>query len=103
MLAELGLYLPERLLREALTTARAIETKEFRAQALAGLGKALVGLSHTSLGRLWNEILHELAARTREHLLSDLRALASVLTALGGESAVAETFCAIQDVGRWWP
>ena len=36
-------------------------------------------------------------------LLMDLSALVPVLAALGGAEAVAETFRAIQDVGRWWP
>lgn len=45
----------------------------------------------------------ESARRTRPDLLSDLRALAPLIHALGGESAAAETFRAIQDVARWWP
>ena len=36
-------------------------------------------------------------------LMADLRALAPVISALGGSEAVGETFRAIQDVGRWWP
>ena len=38
-----------------------------------------------------------------EDLLADLRALEPVVARLGGEEAIAETFHAIQDVGRWWP
>ncbi len=49
----------------------------------------------------WPETLRLLAARTRKDLLSDLRALEPVLFALGGEETVAETFRAIQHVGRW--
>lgn len=43
-----------------------------------------------------------LARRTRWDPLASLRALASVLAAKGGEKAIAETFCTIQDVGCWW-
>ncbi len=106
-LAELGPHLPETqrlgVLNEALAAARTIEDQEDRAQALMGLGEALAAIPLASLGWLWNETLRDLATRTREHLLSDLRALVQVLTALGGELAVDETFRAIQDVGRWWP
>jgi hypothetical protein len=52
---------------------------------------------------LWAETLPVLVSRTRRNLLSDLRALAPVIAKLGGAEAVAETFRAIQDVGRWWP
>ena len=44
-----------------------------------------------------------LARRTRKDLLSDLDALVPAIARLGGEKAIAETFRAIQDVGRWWP
>jgi hypothetical protein len=52
---------------------------------------------------LWTETLPLLARRTRNDLLADLRALEPVVARLGGPEAVAETFRAIQDVGRWWP
>jgi len=44
-----------------------------------------------------------LARRLRRDLLADLRAPEPVIATLGGAGAVAETFRAIQDVGRWWP
>jgi hypothetical protein len=47
-----------------------------------------------------------LANRTRQDLLSDIRALTPVLIALAGPNAaaeLAEVAQAILDVGRWWP
>jgi hypothetical protein len=52
---------------------------------------------------VWYETLQILAARTRQDLLIDIQALGPVIAKLGGEEAIAETFRAIQDVGRWWP
>ena len=103
--ALLGLapYLPETLLREALTVAREIKNEGRRAEVLAGLAPHLAQLPCQDLYPLWQETLPILAARTRQHLLADLRALSPVIATLGGARAVAETFHAIQDVGRWWP
>jgi len=97
------------LLGEALAAAQAIKDERRRAQALSALAPHLAALPRETLAALWLEereganLLHALARRARGHLLSDLRALAPVIAALGGEEAVAETFRAIQDVGRWWP
>lgn len=52
---------------------------------------------------LWHDALFSYVADTRQRLLSTLGDSGPVLAALGGEEAVAETFHAIQDVGRWWP
>ena len=103
--ALLGLapYLPEALLRETLTVAREIKSKGRRAEVLAGLASHLAQLPCQHLYPLWQETLPVLAARTRKDLLADLCALEPVIAALGGAQAVAETFRAIQDVGRWWP
>jgi hypothetical protein len=40
---------------------------------------------------------------TRADLLNNLGKLAPIIVTLGGSEAVAETYRAIQDVGRWWP
>jgi hypothetical protein len=109
VLRDLTSYLPEGLLSEALAVAREIEADRWRAEALMDLTPYLDVLPPMTLARLWLEerdganLLHFLARRPRKHLLSDLRALAPVLAALGGPEAVAETVRAIQDVGRWWP
>lgn len=50
--------------------------------------EALAGLALETLQPLWAETLPVLAARGRKDLLSDLRALAPVLDALGGKEAV---------------
>jgi hypothetical protein len=74
-----------------------------RVGALTGLAPHLVKLPNNDLLGLWQETLLCLACRTRKDLLADIRALAPVIHKLGGEEAIAETFRAIQDVGRWWP
>ncbi|WP_322798399.1 ATP-binding protein [Thermoflexus sp.] len=106
-LAALAPRLPEdqraQALREALEAARKIQDEEERARVLAELAPQLAALSPSGLYPLWAETLPLLARRTRRDLLSDLRALAPVIHALGGEAALWETFRAIRDVGRWWP
>jgi hypothetical protein len=74
-----------------------------RSKALAALACYLPQLPRATLLSLWQETLHVLAARTRPNLLADIRALIPVILALGGEEAISGVFCAIQDVGRWWP
>ncbi len=101
-LGKLVSHLPKPLFREALAAACEIGRRP-RAEILARLTPRLTKLSPATLYPLWYEALHILARRTREDLLSDLRALSPVIAELGGEEAIAETFHAIQDVGRWWP
>ena len=74
-----------------------------RSRVLRRLAPRLSALPVPTLDRLWRETLHVLASRTRPDLLADLRTLELVIAALGGSEAAAETFRAIQDVGRWWP
>ena len=93
----------DQALREALEAARAIEDEGFRSAALAALAPRLAELPPSTLYPLWSKTIRLSATRTREGLLGDLCALVSVLAALGGTEATAETFRAIQDVGRWWP
>jgi len=105
-LAGLAPHLPEELreqvLREALAAARAIEREWGWADALSALAPHLAEWPHDRLYPLWQETLPLLARRTRKDLLSDICALAPVIAKLGGPEAIAETFRAIQDVGRWW-
>ena len=96
-------HLTPPLLGPALEAARAIGDEGSRAWALVVLAPHLVKLSPGTLYPLCNATLQLAATRTRRDLLSDLRALVPVLATLGGEEAVAETYRAIQDVGRWWP
>jgi hypothetical protein len=105
-LRDLAPHLPEPLLREALAAAREIGDAEHRAEALAGLAPRLAEWARqerAAVHAAWVLALHALAARTRKDLFSDLRALSPVIATLGGAAAVAETFHAIQEVGRWWP
>jgi hypothetical protein len=108
-LTGLAPHLPGSLLLEALAMAREMADGESRAQALAGLLPQPATLSRALLIDLWTResegasLLHALARRERKELLLDLRALAPTIAALGGEEAIAQTFHALQDVGRWWP
>jgi len=98
--------LKKQALWEALPAARQIEHEDDRARLLYRLALHLATLPCPIIARLWAEpqdgltLFHFLARRSRRDLLSDLRALAPDLAALGGEEAVTETFRAIQDVGR---
>ena len=74
-----------------------------RTRTLAELAHFLLELPTATLYLLWPETVHRAADRTREDLLSDISALGPAIARLGGVEAVAETFRAIQDVGRWWP
>jgi hypothetical protein len=97
------------VLGEALAAARAIDDEGSRAGALAEMTVYLEALPDDDLVSFWLmefdglNLLHSLARRQRRDLLSDLSALAPILSALGGAEAVAGTLRAIQDVGRWWP
>jgi len=103
VLMSLAPHLPEEALKEALEIARGIEEEKYRAKALVALAPHLVKLAPQELYPLWREMLPVLAARPRKELLENLKALVPVILALGGREAVAETFRAIKDVGRWWP
>ena len=88
---------------EALEAAQAIEYEDDRSETLAALALRLAELPAATLYPLWSKTIRLSATRTREGLLWDLCALVPVLAALDGTEATAETFHAIQDVGRWWP
>jgi hypothetical protein len=108
-------YLPEPerepALIKALSIAQTLPEHDVvgrspRAEALAELSPHLVTWAerdYKAAYQAWKKTLSFLTRRTRRALLSDLRALAPVIAKLGGEEAIAETFHAIQDVGRWWP
>ena len=93
-----------RLLEEALATAREVDSASSRQRALCTLAPSWIEQtdSHFALS-LWLATLPVLANRGRSDLLKDLRDLASVVFALGGQSSVVDTAQAILDVGRWWP
>ncbi|MEH2453010.1 NB-ARC domain-containing protein [Nostoc sp.] len=101
-LSALAENLPPELLPEALAAARAIQDEDNRANALSALADSLSQMPSTELFPLWQDTLHELSLRTRSNLLEDIKALFSVIFALGGEAATAEIARAIVDVGRWW-
>jgi hypothetical protein len=96
-------YLPESLLAEALAVSRGLGDEGERAEVLEALVARLANLPLAHLPAYWREALRASAAETRQHLLQDLPVLAPLIAELGGPEAAAETFRAIQDVGRWWP
>lgn len=106
---ELDALSPDQL-KERLQKAAQADPPKPRAETLRHLASALSRLPSSELLEYWGKepggesnLLHTLANRSRKHLLSDLSALAPVIHKLGGEEAIDETFCAIQDVCRWWP
>ena len=51
----------------------------------------------------WKRLLHDLAKRTRQNLLSDLAVLMPVVIVLGDTEAVEELTFSLLDVVKWWP
>jgi hypothetical protein len=100
-LSSLATILPE-LLPEALAAAREIQFEPNCADALSRLANKLSQIQKTPLFAHWRDTLHILSVHTRPSLLSDIKALTPVITALGGQEAVKDTADAIQDVSRWW-
>jgi hypothetical protein len=105
-LAELTNHLPEpfsqQALEDALETTHQIKDRSDVAGALMKLAPH-IQVCRDRFYPIWCETLHHLAYRTRKDLLFDIRNLAPAIHGLGDEEAIAETFRAIQDVGRWWP
>ena len=106
-LAGLAPHLPEpsrrEALRKAVGAAKEIRYMDDRARALGALVPCLIQLPRFILYPLWCETLSSLAQRTRQDILCDLQVLAPLIAELGGKEAIAETFRAIQNTGRWWP
>jgi hypothetical protein len=94
-------WVRDRALAEALEAVRAIGD-EGRSHALAALASRLAALPQETLYPLWTTTLNLGATRSGTDVLADLRALVPVLAALGGVEALAESYLASQDVGRWW-
>jgi hypothetical protein len=90
------------VLTEAIKTLP-VMTEDIGVDVLAELVSHLTQFPPTKLYLLWCGSLRALATRNRQDLLSSLGSFAPVLEVLGGKEAIAETFRAIQDVGRWWP
>ncbi|QEH37826.1 Regulatory protein AfsR [Aquisphaera giovannonii] len=102
-LAALVPHLPPPLIPQALETALAIVEEGSRSRTLAALEPRLLALPIWDLHPLWNTTLEASSMRTRRDLLGDLSILHAVLAKVGGAEAVAETYWAIRNVGRWWP
>jgi hypothetical protein len=79
------------------------EEKWPRISKMEDLSPELTKFSRQALYPFWNKLLFLLSQRTRSDFLSNLGALAPVLSALGGPGAVAKVVVAIQTVSRWWP
>ncbi|WP_375472038.1 hypothetical protein [uncultured Nostoc sp.] len=105
-LTELVNYLPPNLqklaLQKALAAAKAIQSEDYRAEALSALASGLSQMPVAELFPLWRDTLHQVSLRTRRNLLQNIKALFPVIFALGGETATAELARAIVDVARWW-
>jgi hypothetical protein len=91
------------MLEEALKEVQKIDYDGLRRAALSRVAPHLSKLSLETLHPLWLKMLHSLAGRTRQDLVSDLVALAPVLTLLATQGAVEEAFHAIEGVACWWP
>ena len=70
---------------------------------LDSLSRPLAKLPHDQLHRHWQQILHALAPMPRSEALWQLRSLAPVITALGGQTAAREFLHTVRETGEWWP
>jgi hypothetical protein len=91
------------ILGEALRAVSVVRAVSPRQDALRLLLPHLQALAPASLHVLWRDALRVFASRERKELFSDLRALAPVLSRLGGQEGVNTALDAIQQVRRWWP
>jgi hypothetical protein len=84
----------------------AIEDADLRDARLRDLAPAIEAMPIGARIRLWagpdGGLLRELAARTREDLLSDVVALAPVIRSVD-ESSPSQSIKAVVDVAAWWP
>lgn len=106
---------PERLgdlLRDCLEELRQIDDQtlsrnpgqQLRGQSLSELLSQIAArLPPAELYPLFHEMLEELASGDRRPLLYGLMMAAPALLRIGGPAAVAESFQAVEQVGRWWP
>ena len=92
-----------KVLELAIVKMRDSGDANFLLQVLRVAGSLVKQISPALLYPALHEILHVLAQRTRGDTLGDLALLAPVISALGGEEAVAEACCATLEVGWWWP
>jgi hypothetical protein len=116
-IAELSIKLAEQeYFEESLAVAEMIRNEVSRAEALVNLAsrfpipkpllaKILATAWETPKSEPYPAQLpdDEPARLTRADLLDNLCRMAPIIATLGGLEAVAETYRAIQDVGRWWP
>lgn len=52
--------------------------------------------------KTWSYVLHTLASRGLDDFLEDLKYLAPLLLATGGQKAIQETYEALQNIKTWW-
>jgi hypothetical protein len=96
-------HLSAGLLVEALMSTRQIKNTYWQTKAQEEIMPFLLQSPYTELVGRWRRLLSTLAHQKRSELLADLRLLTPIIAFVGGEMAAAETFRAVQDVGRWWP
>ena len=92
-------------LAQATASARLWWEDEPRANVLENLVPAwlrLIREDRSEALRLLRSQLHQMAARSRYDLLSDLRVFIPVVVALAGPEAAIGAAEGILDVGRWW-
>ena len=102
--------LPERLKWAALPAQIASQQGTFsisdafdRTKGLRQVVTLLRPDSGPHLFRFVHELFAILARRSRSEFLSDVRALAPLLSDVGGAEALRRSVTAIEDVSAWWP
>jgi len=88
--------------RRAFDSASQIQATAPRSSVLGAIAGSIAGWDSLSVVEMLQHQLPALAARTRKDVLSDICALASVISQ-GDAFAPAAVFDAVVDVNRWWP
>lgn len=92
-------YLPQ----EVLAVTRENVLKSEREKVFHHLSVYLLNLSQSDLYELWQESLYLFSKRIRPEFLYDISALMPIISRLGGEKGVRDTWQAVQTVSTWWP
>jgi hypothetical protein len=103
MFKTLAPHVPTERLEIALELILNIVGPGPREDALSAIATALTRLEPSEAYWLWSKALHRSAEVSRTGLLTNVLALAPLISYLGGAETIIGILEAVDDVGRWWP
>jgi hypothetical protein len=100
-------YVPEMervaVLDETLAIAKSIDDVSQRGYVLEMVVKHSLTEPILPWAPYWRSVIEDAAIRGRAVLISDLSAIGTIISELGGGMAMQESIHGLLDVGRWWP